>query len=346
MNIALFSKQLPSDAPNGVSVQVHRLANALVTLGHSLSVFSFSPPPANAAYRTVTFPPKTASTITRKFSAAVQFATVNTSPFDILHYHGDDYLCRGSARRVRTFYGSALREALHARTPGRFAYQSLFYLFELVSCSRKGTLTAISDDTRRYLPRIQETIACGVNNDIYTPSGKKTPWPSVLFLGDFNSRKRGASLLDAFTKVIRPQFPDARLSVVGPVPCNGSGIDYLGRISEDALIAAYQKNWVFCMPSSYEGFGVPLIEAMSCGTAVVATTNPGSRALIRHNVNGMLCSEEALGAVLSDVLGSAPLRAALTAEGLRTAGQYSIATTAQRYNALYQTIASRIKKTV
>jgi len=344
MNIAFFSKHLPSDAPNGVSVQVHRLANALCARGHNLTVHSFSPPPADAAYRTITLPQESISVFAQKFAAAKRFAHVDTAPFDILHYHGDDYLSRGSARRVRTFYGSALREALHARTPGRFAYQSLFYLFELISCSKQGILTTISDDARLCLPRISATIPCGVNREVFTPCDSKTPYPSLLFLGDFNSRKRGATLLDVFTNNIRKQFPDARLSVVGPVPCEGDGIDYLGRISEAALVTAYQQTWVFCMPSSYEGFGVPLIEAMACGVTVVATINPGSKQIIRHRENGMLCNEQALGIVINEVLVSEKLRISLANEGLRTAAAYDITTTAERYDALYHTIATRLKK--
>lgn len=336
MNIAFFSKHLPSDEPNGVSVQVHRLAEALTALGHMVTVFSLSPPVKDASYRSITLPRGTTSRWLGKFYPAFAFRKVDVTQFDIVHYHGDDYLCNAGTRRVRTFYGSALREALHAGSVGRFCYQALFYMFEWVSCLKKGTKVAISADTSRYLPLVREHIPCGVPLDRYRPSGKKTTHPSILFLGDFRSRKRGGLLLTLFASEIRPAVPGCILTVVGPVSCSGEGIRYLGRCSETELIAAMQENWILCMPSAYEGFGVPVIEAMACGTPVVATRNPGSNHLINDGVDGVLRTPETLGAEVIRLLRDAQLRERLSAEGLRTAQRYDSLRGAARYVALYR----------
>ncbi len=336
MNIAFFSKHLPSDEPNGVSVQVHRLAEALTALGHTVTVFTFSPSVEGASYRSTTLPSGTTSRWLGKFYPAFAFSKVDVSQFDIVHYHGDDYLCRGTVRQVRTFYGSALREALHAGSIGRWCYQTLFYLFEWISCLKKGTKVVISADTSRYLPLVREHIPCGVPLERYRPSGKKTAHSSILFLGDFKSRKRGGLLLELFASEIRPTVPDCILTVVGPVPCSGEGIRYLGRCSETELIAVMQENWILCMPSSYEGFGVPVIEAMACGTAVVATRNPGSNHLINDGVDGVLCTPESLGATVIGLLRDKSLRERLSAEGSHTAERYDSLRGAARYVALYR----------
>jgi glycosyltransferase involved in cell wall biosynthesis len=55
-----------------------------------------------------------------------------------------------------------------------------------------------------------------------------------------------------------------------------SGVRYFHGIPDEALAALYRKAWVFASPSVYEGFGLPYLEAMASGTAVVATANPGS----------------------------------------------------------------------
>ena len=336
MNIAFFSKHLPSDEPNGVSVQVHRLAEALTALGHTITVHTFSPPMEGASYRTVALPQKHSSRWMGKFLPALVFRTVKTGQFDIVHFHGDDYLCRGSVRRIRTFYGSALREALHAGSIGRCCYQALFYLFEWISCLKKGTMVAISADTSRYLPLIREHVPCGVPIDRYRPGGKKTAHPSILFLGDFRSRKRGGLLRELFSSVILPANPGCILTVVGPVPCSGEGIRYLGRCSEAELIVAMQESWLLCMPSSYEGFGVPVIEAMACGTPVVATHNPGSGALIRDGIDGLLCSPDSLGETVIRLLRDELLRKRLAAEGVHTAELFDSLRVASRYVALYR----------
>lgn len=49
------------------------------------------------------------------------------------------------------------------------------------------------------------------------------------------------------------------------------GVRVLGKVSLERLTEFYRRAWLFCLPSSYEGFGVPYIEAMASGTAVVAT---------------------------------------------------------------------------
>jgi hypothetical protein len=120
---------------------------------------------------------------------------------------------------VRTFYGSALQEARNARRPGRFLYQSLFYLFELVSCLRRGEKIGISRATCDSLPCVRAFIPCGVPLDVYRPGGGKTAFPSILFLGDLGSRKRGSFLLDVFnTRSIRR----VALRLSAPNPCEWS----------------------------------------------------------------------------------------------------------------------------
>jgi glycosyltransferase involved in cell wall biosynthesis len=335
MNIAFFSKHLPSDEPNGVSVQVHRLAEALTHRGHTVTVFTFSPPVQHASYRCITLPAPTLPRILRKFAPAIAFRSVNTTPFDIVHYHGDDYLCHGSPHRVRTFYGSALREALHAGSIGRFIYQSLFYGFEWVSCLKRGRCAVISEDTRRSLPLARHHLPCCIPLGSFTPGTGKTPQPSILFLGDFNSRKRGALLLDVFTGTILPAHPDCTLTVIGPVPCSGKNIRYAGRPDEAGLIELYREHWILCFPSSYEGFGVPVLEAMACGTPVAATHNPGSDALITHGENGLLCTPATLGASLLDLIDNKEKRDSLAAGGLRTAAGYDARLIAEQCERLY-----------
>jgi glycosyltransferase involved in cell wall biosynthesis len=93
-----------------------------------------------------------------------------------------------------------------------------------------------------------------------------------LFVGDLHSRKRGNLVLKAFAHAVRPRFADARLTVIGPERCGGPGIDWKRKVDEQELIEEYRQAWVCCSASSYEGFGVPLIEAMASGVPVVTTS--------------------------------------------------------------------------
>jgi phosphatidyl-myo-inositol alpha-mannosyltransferase len=319
-----------------VSCQAHRLANALVALGEQVTCFSFSEKPADALYDHVKLRATAANRVLAKFEAGFKFAALKTGTYDVLHYHGDDYLCKGSARRVRTYYGSALHEALYAVRFLRRMRQVLFYLLEWVSCFRRGTGVGISATTARALPLIKHIVSCGVPLSSYTPGRTKTPFPSVLFVGDLDSRKRGRLLVDVFRAVIAPAVHTASLCVVGPQQCAGLGITYKGRLGEQELIEEYRGAWVYCCPSSYEGFGVPLCEAMACGTAVVACDNAGVREIIQHNYNGLLCTPQTLGAALCRLLSDSVLRARLVANAHAFVKRYDINVIAGQYRRIYE----------
>jgi glycosyltransferase involved in cell wall biosynthesis len=321
-----------------VSCQAHRLANELVALGEQVTCFSYSEKPADALYEHVKLRATARNRVLAKFEAGFKFAALKTGTYDVLHYHGDDYLCRGSARRVRTFYGSALYEALHAGMFLRGMRQALFYVLEWLSCLRRGTGVGISTTTVRALPLVKHVISCGVPLSRYTPGRIKTPFPSILFVGDLDSRKRGRLLVEVFRSVISPAVHTATLSIVGPQECTGPGIVYEGCLDEKELIEEYRSAWVYCCPSSYEGFGVPLCEAMACGTAVVACDNAGVREIIQHNYNGLLCTPQTLGAALCRLLSDTVLRARLVANAHAFVKRYDINVIAQQYRKLYQSL--------
>lgn len=107
--------------------------------GEAVTCYSLSPKPPDALYaHKQLYPRGKKSQFAHKFLPAILFRRLGTENHDILHYHGDDYLCKGSRRRVRTFYGSALYEARFAGKPLRFLYQALFYIFEWILCLRRG----------------------------------------------------------------------------------------------------------------------------------------------------------------------------------------------------------------
>jgi glycosyltransferase involved in cell wall biosynthesis len=321
---------------------VHRLANKLTELGHKLVCFSFSPAPADALYEVRKIETTRHIRVMKKFEPAMAFKAQNTSGFDIVHYHGDDYLCKGSPSRVRTFYGSAFNEAKHAKTVGRFMYQSLFYCFEWISCLKGGRKTGISKATCSALPIVKEWVHCGVDTRVYRPGNEKTEFPSILFIGDLDSRKRGRMLVEIFNTRVLPVLPACVLSVVGPQQVFGPGIRYLGVLGETALVKEYRQSWLYCLPSSYEGFGVPAIEAMACSTAVAASRNPGTVEIIENNRTGLLAKDkDELADCILRILNDGELRIRLEENGLKEAREkYELSVTAHRYEKIYSEILS------
>lgn len=103
----------------------------------------------------------------------------------------------------------------------------------------------------------------------------------VLWCGTFEPRKNLGGLLSAFAQVAE-RDPSLGLVLVGPsgwgdaavLPRSGpwsSRVHELGRLSTSDLRVAYAAAAAFCFPSTWEGFGLPVLEAMSVGTPVVTS---------------------------------------------------------------------------
>lgn len=110
--------------------------------------------------------------------------------------------------------------------------------------------------------------------------------PYILSVATQEPRKNIQKLLDVFEQ-IQKRLPDLQLVLTGkygwgPGLRSAENVVWTGYVPDDDLVALYSGSRVFVYPSLYEGFGLPVLEAMACGAPVV-TSNNSSMAEIAKN---------------------------------------------------------------
>lgn len=108
----------------------------------------------------------------------------------------------------------------------------------------------------------------------FSPMGRAADLgsPYVLFVGTREPRKNLETLLAALTHV-REARPDVVLVVAGTDGPQEEGTRWLGYVDDMKLAELYRGASVFVYPSRFEGFGLPIVEAMASGTATVASAH-------------------------------------------------------------------------
>lgn len=334
MKLAFISLYLPSGSKIGAGYQAHAMANAFVAHGWQVTMHSPCEKPADALYEHVVVP---VGNYGRTFRFAWELRRFDWTLFDVIHAHGDDYwLWYKRPVHVRTMHGSCLSEAWHVPGWKEKLRMVALGVCEIIAALVATRTVAVSKNTQRSYPWIQDMIPNGVDSSSFKPAGAKASRPTILFVGTYRNRKRGHLVMRAFEQTIRPVFPDAQLWMVcGDAP-DAPAVTVFGHVSEAKLVELYQQAWVFTLPSSYEGFGVPYIEAMACGTPVVATPNPGAVEVLQGGRYGRIVEPEQLGEALLALLQDEAERNRLAADGLERSKIYQWSSVVEQYSALYR----------
>jgi len=140
----------------------------------------------------------------------------------------------------------------------------------VVRAARK--VIAVSEFTRRELVELlvtpEEKISVIPNGvaPVFTPHGPAAEGDYVLAVATLEPRKNLARVREATERA------GIELRVVGERGWGGVQVDgWVGRVSDEELAALYRGARCLVYPSLYEGFGLPVVEAMACGTPVVTS---------------------------------------------------------------------------
>jgi phosphatidylinositol alpha-mannosyltransferase len=337
MKVAIYHANLPEPGrkPGGVEVYVHRLANALGSRGHEIEVLTYSAAPADATYTVRRLPPSRAenSRLLRQYVASWGLNFQDLRDFDVVHTHGDDWFwLRRPLPVVRTFHGSAKLERSSATSAKRRIDKSVIYPLERLAGRLATSTYGVGTDSAEIYGT-DGLLPSGIDLDV--PKRVPTRRPTILFVGSWSGRKRGAMLKRVFCEQIQPHLPDALLWMVSDECEPGEGVRWVQTPTDAELRDLYSRAWVFCLPSTYEGFGIPYLEAMAQGVPVVASSNPGSRMLLEEGGRGIIAGDDELGARLLELLREPERRDALAEVGRERAGEFSWDTIAQRHEQAY-----------
>ncbi|MDI6774285.1 MAG: glycosyltransferase family 1 protein [Verrucomicrobiota bacterium] len=173
---------------------------------------------------------------------------------------------------------------------------------------------------------------------------------TVLYVGRQDPYKNLAGLVRALA-ILRRRAPfPARLAVVGAPdprytePCRladalglTDAVAWTGYLQPDRLVLAYQQADVLAHPSRYEGFGLPVLEAMACGLPVVSS-NAASLPEVAGDAALLVAPDdiEELAARLLDVLIQPALAASLAEKGIRRAAEFTWTRAAAQTLAIYE----------
>jgi glycosyltransferase involved in cell wall biosynthesis len=201
----------------------------------------------------------------------------------------------------------------------------------LLSPSGSVTVVPLGVDRTRFGSTAQTKV-----DDLRLLAAHGIEPPFIAFAGTLEPRKNVPALIDAFARIARTH-PDVRLVIAGG---DGWGVDAVrtavansgiatrivrpGYLDDDTLVALLRRADVVAYPSFEEGFGLPALETLACGTPLVTSTGSAlaevvGDAAVVVDPNDVAALAGAIASILDDHARSEELRAA----GPRRAAEFT-----------------------
>lgn len=282
--------------------------------------------------------------------------------YDLVHFvdHKLPFLFRGKS--IVTIHDAAF---LRFPETFRTGHRQRLEWFTRDAVRRAVHIIAVSGSTRDDLcrfysvdPRKVSVVHHAVNPLRYhghvTPLRRENPY--ILAVGALHPRKNYEMLIRAFRKVCARLDEKVELLIVGQrawlwegvereaaLPPFNDRIRLVGYVADEELPSYYAGARVFVLPSLYEGFGIPILEAMACGTPVVASSVSSMPEVVGDA--GLLldpADEQSWVDTLVQLWESEPHRRRLIERGLFRATEFSWTQAATRTLELYRSVVAGV----
>jgi len=333
----LMVADYPDDPRLGSTKVVHKLRDEFRAAGHTCDVLlsdAIGTPAGNSHVRQLTAPALAARAVRRAFHA---------HPYDVVDAASAEGLWIGAARRAGALRRTAVicrsnglehlnyqrmlddsRAGLMRKPWTRRIWFPVSRLSQVAAAARVADRLIVLNEADAAFARSRgwqpgeriDVVAHGLADAfLERRNGQPVERRGVLFCGSWDHMKGIGYLTRAFD-LLAARGASVPLTVLGPgfpaahvlstfTDRSRSMVTVVDRTTEDRVLEAYRRHAIFVLPSTYEGFGMVVIEAMSQGLAVVSTPVGCARTMVRDGHTGVL-----VPARDADALASALLRLA------------------------------------
>ena len=204
-------------------------------------------------------------------------------PLDVFHFSDWMYPAQRNGVRATTIHDLGPLHFPEWVPPRTQRMHERKYLNAVRDCDVvvvNSTFTASDVEETLGVPRERIAIAHPAVDSSFTPDGPTGDLrrPYLLTVSTVEKRKNLETLIEAM-RLVRQNAPGLRLAIAGAegwqAPALGEEwIDALGFVDGEQLRRLYRGASVFVYPSLFEGFGMPVVEAMASGTPVVSSAHP------------------------------------------------------------------------
>jgi glycosyltransferase involved in cell wall biosynthesis len=268
-------------------------------------------------------------------------ARIVVSVHDIAYERYPRFFAPGEVARFRALVPLTIRRASAVLTLSEYSKRDIVWRYNVPP--EKVVVTYLAADPM-FRPIHDEGRLVGVR------ARYNTGEQFILSVGNLQPRKNLKTLIEAYVALRRAGATRHKLVLVGKrawlhdevfAAARESGyadeLVFTGYVPDADLVALYNAAELFVYPSIFEGFGLPPLEAMACGTPVVCSNTSsfpevvGDAALTVDPLD-----PDALARAIAAVLENADMRARLSAQGLRRAAAFSWRATARTILQIYR----------
>jgi len=210
---------------------------------------------------------------------------------------------------------------------------------------RKIFVTPLAAD-KKYTP-LDKLLCRNTLENVYNLKD-----PFLLYLGGFSERKNVTSIITAFSRVYKDLSKKYNLVIIGDYKDSSqrlvklvhelnieSHVIFTGFVPEEHLPLFYNCCDTFIYPSFYEGFGLPPLEAMNCGTPVIASNLTSIPEVVGDG--GILINPydiDEISLAIGNLLSNEKLKTELSSKALLRAKEFSWETTARNTLKVYESV--------